>query len=325
MVSAIDLEIDVPVMRYAHTAPLFDGRVSIPGVKLNPVPVTPVVYDDVPDLRDGSFGLCDLNIGYFLPAVEAGWQIVGIPVFAARRTPYGALWCRTDRGIESPADLAGKSIATRTYRTAFTIWCRGFLRHRHDVDTSAIRWVTQMNEFFPIFDENMLRDPGDNSRSHPLDAVQAGDVDAALAHPVPPRSFETLENDPRVKRVFPSYVEEDQRLFKEIGFYTPIRVLVMSKKLDEEYPDLAARILAGFQSAKEMAYADAINDRIQSPLLYPRELFLEQQRAWGDPFAYGIKANRLAIDTFTRFNHEQGLIRAPLSDEQVFAASTLDR
>src|SRR5205823_6641320 len=121
-----------------------------------------------------------------------------------------ALWCRTDRGIDSPTDLAGKSIATRTYRTAFTIWLRGFLRHRHSVNTKAIRWVTQMNEFFPIYDEDVLRDPGDNSRSHPLDAVQAGEIDAALAHPVPPRTFSALENDPHVKRVFPSYVEEDQ-------------------------------------------------------------------------------------------------------------------
>jgi hypothetical protein len=44
---------------------------------------------------------------------------------------------------------------------------------------------------------------------------------------------------------------------------------------------------------------------------------------WGDPFAYGISANANTIDTFVRYNVEQGMIRSSYDATQLFAASTL--
>ena len=59
-------------------------------------------------------------------------------------------------------------------------------------------------------------------------------------------------------------------------------------------------------------------------LLYYREKMLEQQRRWGDPFKYGIKQNRSTIDTFIQYNHEQGITRRRLADEEIFAHGILD-
>jgi 4,5-dihydroxyphthalate decarboxylase len=50
----------------------------------------------------------------------------------------------------------------------------------------------------------------------------------------------------------------------------------------------------------------------------------EQQATWGDPWQYGIKANQPTIDTFIRYNVEQGMIRRALSCEEIFAAGTLN-
>jgi len=66
------LDIEFPVIRYGITLPLLEGRVPIEGVKLRPIKSTSMINKEEPKLRDGDFGLMDLNIGYFLPAVEAG-------------------------------------------------------------------------------------------------------------------------------------------------------------------------------------------------------------------------------------------------------------
>ncbi len=66
------LEIEFPLMRYDITMPLLDGRVTIDGVKLKPVKSSSMISTEDLKLKQGEFGLCDLNIGYWLPAMEAG-------------------------------------------------------------------------------------------------------------------------------------------------------------------------------------------------------------------------------------------------------------
>jgi hypothetical protein len=69
---ANELEIAFPEMRYDITMPFFERRVKIDGVALKPAKTTSMVFEDNPKLREGDFGLCDLNLGYFLPAIDAG-------------------------------------------------------------------------------------------------------------------------------------------------------------------------------------------------------------------------------------------------------------
>ena len=74
-------------MRYDITLPLLDGRVEIAGVNLKPDrgPGSMVFADNAAQ-REGDFGVADLNLGYLLPALEAGWQIAALPVFSKRKT-----------------------------------------------------------------------------------------------------------------------------------------------------------------------------------------------------------------------------------------------
>src|SRR4026208_2012960 len=95
------LDIEFPVMRYDITLPLLEGRVPIEGVKLRPTKSTSMINKEEPKLRDGDFGLMDLNIGYFLPAVEAGWQIVGLPIFSKRKPVYQLSFCHAHAGIRA--------------------------------------------------------------------------------------------------------------------------------------------------------------------------------------------------------------------------------
>jgi ABC-type nitrate/sulfonate/bicarbonate transport system substrate-binding protein len=274
-------------------------------------------------MKAGEFGLCDLNIGYFLPAIEAGWQIIGLPVFSKRKPVYQLIFCHADATIRSPKDLEGKRIGSRTYRTALTVWARGLLRNRHDVDFRKVQWVVQANEVFPVYDSSLQIEYIDD-RKNMVERLIGGEVDALITDISDTTLFKTLESHTKVKRLFPDYVNDDQRLYHETGIFTPVHMIVISRKLDREHPDLAAKLYDAFERAKQTAYDDILSDRGGFSVIYLRERMKEQMAGWGDPWKYGIKANQTTIDAFITYNVEQGMIRAKPSYADIFAAGTLD-
>jgi 4,5-dihydroxyphthalate decarboxylase len=316
------LEVDLSEMRYDITMPLFEGKIAIDGVKLKPAKTSSMVFSDNPPLREGNFGLCDFNLGYFLPAIDAGWELIGLPVFSKRKPVFGSIFCRADSGIAAPKDLEGKRIGTRQYRTAISVWVRGFLKERYGVDTSEMHWVAQTKEVFPNYDARARIEYVDGQKT-PVQRLLDGEVDAIITDISDQKLFEVLENNDKVKRLFPDYVNEDEQLYRETGIYTPVHLIVISKKLNRQFPDLAGKLFTGFEQAKTLAYEEILGDRGGFSVVYLRERLKEQRERWGDPWKYGIKANRQTIDTFIRYNYEQGMIKDPLPYDRIFAESTL--
>lgn len=317
------LEIEFPVMRYDITLPLLEGRVAVDGVKLKPVRVSSMINQEDPKIIAGDFGLMDLNIGYFLPAVEAGWQIIGLPIFSKRKPAYQLIFCHADAKIRAPKDLEGKRIGSRTYRTALTVWARGLLRERYGVDFSTVRRILQAKELFPVHGQNPQIEYVDESKNMAQRLV-AGELDAILTDISDTKIFENLESHPKIKRLFPDYLKADEDLYRDTGIFTPVHMIVMSRKLDREHPELAAKFYTAFEKAKQIAYDDILSDRGGFSVVYLRERMKEQLATWGDPWKYGIRANKTTIDAFVRYNVEQGMIRAVPSYAGVFAAATLD-
>ena len=317
------IEIEFPVMRYDITLPLLEGRVPIDGVTLKPVKSSSMINKDDPKLRAGDFGLMDLNIGYFLPAIEAGWEIIGLPVFSKRKPVYQLIFCHADAAIRAPQDLAGKRIGSRTYRTALTVWARGLLRERYGVDLSKVRWILQAKEVFPVHDDRVAIEYVDESKNMSQRLI-AGELDAIITDISDTKMFENLESNAKIRRLFPDYVKDDEQLYRETGIYTPVHMIVMSRKLDRERPELAAKFYAAFEKAKQIAYDDILSDRGGFSVVYLRERMKEQMATWGDPWTYGLKANQTTIDAFIKYNVEQGMIRNAPSLKDIFAAGTLD-
>ena len=317
------MEIEFPIMRYDITMPLLEGRVGIDGVKLKPVKSSSMINQEDPKMRAGEFGLCDLNIGYFLPAIEAGWEIIGLPVFSKRKPVYQLIFCHAEAGIRSPKDLQGKKIGSRTYRTALTVWARGLLQDRYGLDLSTVQWIVQAREVFPIHDASAKIAYVDGQKNM-VERLIGGELDALITDISDARLFQILESSPKVKRLFPDYVMADQKLYQETGIYTPVHMIIMSRKLDREHPDLAAKFYAAFEQAKQIAYDDVLSDRGGFSVVYLRERMKDQIETWGDPWKYGLKANQSTIDTFIKYNVEQGMIRSLPSYADILAAGTLD-
>jgi 4,5-dihydroxyphthalate decarboxylase len=317
------LEIEFPVMRYDITMPLLEGRVPIDGVKLKPVRTSSMINKEDPKMKAGDFCLCDLNIGYLLPAIEAGWEIIGLPVFSKRKPVNQLIFCHADAKISSPKDLEKKRIGSRTYRTALTVWARGLLKEYYGVDFSTVQWVLQAKEVFPVHDSRAKIEYVDETKNMSQRLI-AGELDAIITDISDTTMFENLESHPKVKRLFPHYMKDDEKLYRETGIFSPVHMIVMSRKLDREHPDLAAKFYTAFEKTKEIAYDDILSDRGGFSVVYLRERMNEQMKTWGDPWKYGLKANKSTIDAFIKYNVEQGMIRAAPSYADIFASGTLD-
>ena len=317
------LEIPLSSMRYDVTMPLLEGRVPIEGVKLVPTKTSSMVGKDMPQLREGRFGLWDLNLGYWLAAIDAGWDLVALPVFPKRKSVLPMIFCRRDRGIGSPADLAGRRVGTRQHRTAVTLWASGLLEDFYGVDVRRIRWVTQTKHHFPLHDgATELAVIGDGKPT--IDLLLDGDIDALITDISDGAMFAKLEASPAIMRLFPDYEAEDLRLWREQAIFPPMHVLVMSGRLDRERPEIARKLYEACVRAKALAEQDIEGDRAGFSILYLRERYQGQKEIWGDPMAYGMAANRAMIDAFRRYNRRQGQTRTLLSEEQIFARGTLD-
>lgn len=324
------MQLPISTMRYDITMPLLDGRVEIPGVELAPTGTGAMVFNEVPALLSGDFGLWDLNLGYVLPAIEAGWEIVGLPLMVKRKPVYTFVFARADSGIETPKDLEGKRIGSGSYPTSITVWTAGLLQHRHGVDISKLVWMVSNNRrVFPLHVDRPVVMPSNEATDgagpvSPIDRLMAGEVDAIITDISDGPAFQMLESSPEVKRVFPNYQDEDLALWRESGIHTPMHQMVMSRKLDREDPELGRRVFDAFVEAKRLADIDAVNDRAGFSVMYQRELVEEQKKVWGDNFIYGVKDDMGTLDAFLTYNVEQGLTRQRLSLEDWMAASTLD-
>jgi 4,5-dihydroxyphthalate decarboxylase len=317
-----DLELGFPAMRYDITMPLLEGRVELPGVKLRTMATNAMVFGDLPALRTGDFGLWDLNLGYLLPAIEAGWGLVALPLFVKRKPAYQFVFVR--QGISEPRDLEGKRIGSNSYRTALTVWCRGFLQHRHGVDITKMRWVIWRDEHLPMGETHTAIEKPHDPKKSPVDALFDGEVEALITDISDVDLFKRLETSGQVRRLFPDYEAQDKKLHDETGIFTPVHLIVMSAKLDRERPELARRLYDAFVEAKRLAEWDALSDRGGLSFPYFRERYLEAAAKWGDVFKYGVKANQATMDAFLEYNLEQGMISKRLAPEQIYAKGTLD-
>ena len=191
------------------------------------------------------------------------------------------------------------------------------------MDLSKIRWVVQAKEVFPVHDPAAKIEYVDDQKNM-IERMIAREVDALITDISDTKLFETLETHPKVKRLFPDYLGEDQKLYRDTGIYTPVHMIVMSRTLDRKRPDLAAKFYTAFERAKQVAYDDILSDRGGFSVVYLRERMKEQNAVWGDPWKYGLKANRSTIDAFIKYNLEQGMVRSQLFYGDLFAAGTLD-
>lgn len=301
---------------------LLDGRVRI-GKHAAQVHIVEAQQLFRAVLRDATYDVAELSMASHIAAVARGKRdYVGVPVFLSRSFRHSNLYVRTDRGIADLGDLAGKAIGVIDFQQTAALWVRGLLAEDYGVARSGVRWIAA-GLHQPVLEDRAPVRVADGIRLErspsTLDALlREGAIDAVIS-PTAPRCFG--EAGVPVARMWSDPALEERAWWQRTGIFPIMHVLVVRRTLAEVYPDLPQILYAAFEEARRLAAADIENrdfPKVALPWLATHAATVRQTLG-GDPWTYGVEANRATLEAMLRYAADDGMCDRSLGVDQLFS------
>lgn len=307
---------------YDHVRDLVEGDIALEGVDLNwlRLPVEETFFRFV---RSREWEVTELSLAKYCSLRAAGDEsVVGLPIFPSRSFRHSAIFVRDDGPIDDPAALAGGRIGVPEWTQTATVYARGLLQHDYGIDLRGVRWVQAgTNEpgrvegvrFTPPAGVTLTTEPSRTLN----DMLVAGELDAVIAaHP--PEDFKNGSG--RVVRLFSDYRAVEERYHAGTGVFPIMHVVALRADVLERWPWVAMSLTKGFELAKQRGLERALDPN--SPRYPIPWSFANAQQAveqfGGDPWPYGLEANRVTLETFLGFAAEQGVCARRLTLDELF-------
>ena len=314
------LPVTMAIGEYDRTRALLDGRVKPPGIDLSAIAAEIPEFCLRPVYED--YDLAEMSLSWYLMAHCRGEPVVALPVFPLRMPVHAYMYCRADAPYTNPADLKGKRVGTKRYRSTINVWLRGILQDHYGISPQDFSWITPAEEgagFIVPNGVSVTVQPGEMSDME--ERLFDGEFEALFTPVVPDAA---RRRDPRIRRLYPDARAVSRAYFKQTGFLPITHTVVMSRALWEREPWVAERLFFAITEAHRLSRDFSQAD--PKHLTFAENLYtLEEEHATygSNPWPHGLAANRALLETFVRYAHEQGYIphRPPL--EEVFAANTL--
>ncbi len=317
------------------TQAFIDGRIKIPGVELE------VHWEMSSTKRHGAVLRGDLDVGEmstsrFVIARSENLPILGIPVFIKRGFIHQNLICRADSPLKSLSALRGKRIGIPSYNSSINVWARGLLKHEYGVSAEEVEWLKIKGEiegkegvqpnvrkieipesFSPekvvarerLDGKEVILDRGESYLIHLLKEEK---LDACLF------TFFNVKSQAVRPILVDNTIEADY--FRRTGIYPINHTVVLKATLIEKLPELPVLLVEAFRQAKAMA-SDYMNTEIK------KEVEIEIRKLGGkDPFEYRLGDDeRRTIETFIKYQIEQGLLMKKVEVNDLFAKTTISQ
>jgi 4,5-dihydroxyphthalate decarboxylase len=314
---------------YDRTRALFDGRVRVEGCEL----ITAAIEPEEAFHRAFSFQEFDISeisiSSHTLTTARGTNEYIGIPAFVSRLFRHSGIYIRTDRGIDGPAGLKGKTIGLPEYQITANVWIRGILEDDFGLKPESIHWRRGGLEEAGRLERSPLKLPESVELKQVADGktlsgmLEAGELDGIISARAP-SCFE--RGAPKVARLFPDYRATEEDYFRRTGIFPTMHIIGIRKSIVERHPWLPVSVFKAFQRAKELTtYELGQIGHLFVSLPWGVAEFEKARKLMGDDYwSYGFEPNRHVLETFTRYHHEQGLSARKVAPEELFAASTLD-
>lgn len=326
------IRLSVATWDHDRTLPVLRGEVAVAGAEVEPhiLPTTQLFPIAVSEAR---FDVTELSLSSHILQVSRGeGAYVAIPAFVARAFRHNGFFTRTGSGVETLADLRGRSVGVPEYQMTAALWMRGIMSDEAGVPATAVHWRTGALDQ-GIRRERLALAPPPDLRITPIadgqtlqDLLLSGEIDALLA-PNPPAAF--LAGDPRIRRIFPDFMAAERDWHARTGFFPIMHVVALRRSLAEAHPDLPVALYAAFRAARDIALARLRDiwlgsaNRLSLPWL---NMALEGTRAalGADYWPYGFAGARAEIAAMCRYSVEQHLAARHVAPEELFHPSVLD-
>jgi 4,5-dihydroxyphthalate decarboxylase len=295
---------------YGLTRPLKDGSVPSGRLALDFVRVEPITAAMRRMVRGLDFDICEMAFTTYLCAKARGKPLIALPVFLTRNFHHRAAVRTAASGIERPKDLEGRAVAVnRGYTVTTGLWVRGIMNREYGLDLDKVTWL-------PTDDEHVAeyRAPANVDYSCRGKSVEelllSGRCDAAVG--------DIRSESPAIRPLIPNPREAGFASFRKTGLYPLNHAVVVKSALIEGDPALASDLVALFAAAKAQYMAHLARG---AELSAADRTAQELSTVVGDPFPYGIDANRTALETILDFAAEQHITPSRLPLETLFAPS----
>jgi 4,5-dihydroxyphthalate decarboxylase len=324
------LHLDFACGTYDRTQALRDGAVEPEGIDLTYVPIDPPEEVFWRMLMHREFDAAEMSLGSYVAGCARGdFPFVAIPAFVSRMFRHSAAYVNVDAGIRRPADLAGKRVGVPEYQMTATVWLRGILQDDYGLKPSDVHWLVGGQEHAGRREKVRLALPPD-VRLEPIPEgrtlsamLDAGEIDALFAARMP---SPFVDGSPRIRRLFENYREVEAGYFRRTGIFLIMHTVAVRRDLYERHPWIAQSLYKALDAAKSRCAAALHDTRALRAMLPWAVADYEEARALMGPdfWPYGLPANRVALEAFVRYAHEQGVAARPVSVDELFAKETLD-
>ncbi|MGY9107180.1 MAG: ABC transporter substrate-binding protein, partial [Alphaproteobacteria bacterium] len=259
-------------------------------------------------VRATEFDICELAVTTYICAKSYGKKFTAIPIFPARMFHHGAIVVNKNAGINSPKDLEGKRVGVNRGFTVTTgVWIRGILAQEYGVDLSKVTWVLSGDEHVEEY-----RAP---ANVVPLEAgkkmdemVISGELVGAVNMPI---------DHADVHKLIPNAEEAAFEALTKRKLYPINHTVAVRDELLEAHPDLAKNIFNAFAEAKRVYVEKLKTGTIENPTKLDKQN-KKVMDITGDPLPYGVEPNKIVLEALMDTAAKQGIIKAPLSFEQIF-------
>jgi 4,5-dihydroxyphthalate decarboxylase len=326
-----NLHLTLACAGYDRTRGLQDGSVRAAGIDLTYLQL-PVEETFFRMLRFREFDVAEMSLSSYLLSLDEKGQgpFVALPVFPSRAFRHNGIYVNQAGGVQTPADLVGRTVGVPEYQVTAAVWIRGILQEHHGVPIESVRYRTGGLHEPGRVEKLALNLPPDVDVA-PIpagrtlsDLLATGELDAVYS-PRTPRSF--ADGAPGVGRLFEDYRQVEIDYFRRTGIFPIMHVVVLRRETYERDRWVARSLQVAFEQAR-LDTLSGIDETAALRYMLPwlqHEVEATREVMGADFWSYGVEQNLATIETAVRYSHEQGLARRRFTAEELFAPETLER
>ena len=318
-----DLPLTLACWDYDRTRPLIDGLVKPKGIDLKVEVLRPrQMFPRM--LEKQEFHASELSLASYASLIGRGeCPFVAIPVALSKFFRHSCIYVRKGAGLRSPQDLKGKRVGTTQYSSTAVTFMRGMLKDEYGIEARDMHWfmggLTKPTEA-PLI-------PLDLPPEIRLDFVPEGDtlermmveerLDALLSIYIPKLFADEWVG---IERLFPDFKATEKDYYKRTGIFPIMHTIALRQDVVREHPWVPASLYQAFCESRDIALEGLWDtDALRLGLPWLIDHVEEAWRVFGKDFwAYGMKANRPALEAVGRYVHEQHFSPRVVSAEEIW-------
>ena len=276
------------------------------------------------------FDLSELSFAKFAAQVtRKDSDIIGLPVVCSRLFRFSSFYVNKKSKIKSIKDLKGKKIGSPEWAHSAAVYMRGWMHNDMGVKLTDVHWFQAGANSAGREEKVELNLPkgvkltrvADKSLS---ELLAAGEIDSAIIAR-PPTCF--LENHPDVVRLFPDYLEMEEKYWAQTKVWPIMHIIAMRKHILDQHPWVARNLYNAFVESKRRSIERLLDPAVSRYPLAWLPTYARKMRDLfgGDPYPYGIEENRATWEQMALYTWQQGIAHRRFKPEEIFPAGLMTK